>query len=346
MKDTEKYDQSESQSWYSAKYLKIKLPQLSNQSYIFANRRNRIAVNVYFDPYDYYGNKVDVPINTLIKKTFLVDYNTGEKIPIEVEEGTNFKWAYSHKPNEFTAVPRVSSSIVESQEKYSKARITFYVYCSSSEVYQVKQIAVLVEAPDGNHSTVFGEDGDDFVQLTGINEVFYKLPNINKKQELAASQYSIPGHLDSSWEQINIYISLDIKDSSERLIITKLEIGGDEGVSTGQVHQLYHEDNGYRYYYAHFLWPLDEETMESIGNRKWFDLPITFPVDIKVKQQYGFLCFSILVVGDPSFPHIQDVWYKQFYIIIYDQYGNKGKYWLMPNNDSNANKSDVFFIED
>ncbi|MDC9604673.1 hypothetical protein [Xenorhabdus griffiniae] len=223
------------------------------------------------------------------------------------------------------------------------SRVRLYIYCSPAAVREIKKIAVLVEAPDKkNYSSGYGKPFDEFIMLTAHEEIYYKLPHLKQEQGDFASQYSIPGHENASWEQTNIYVTLEINDIYGKRRITKLQ---QSGALLNAVHQLYHDDNGYRYYYAHFLWSLGEKTTVSIGNTEWFELPITFPIDIEIRQKDGALCFTVMVVGDPTFPKKQDEWYIKFYIDIYDQYGNKGTFAIVPNNDSNAQKEDIHFIE-
>ncbi|AOM40765.1 hypothetical protein [Xenorhabdus hominickii] len=342
MNNIKKY---ESLSWTGLSKLKIKLRQAGNNAEIFANGRNRIIVDIRIQPTDINGKSVSVPRDILLQNTWLIDYNSGDKLTKKANENQNFEWAYTEEPNEFITTPGISSSVQTQAEVAGGSTeeiVTFYVYCSPSEVTQVKQIAVLVQTPDKEYSTMYGEPFDSYVQLKAIGEIAYKYPHIKKEQGHIMNQNSITYHNNSSWEQANIYLSLDINDLYGKRVIKKLET---EGGVVDNVHQLYHDDNGYRYYFAHFLWSLGKETAISIGNTEWFGLPITFPIDIKIRQKVGSLCFSILTVGDPSFPHLQDTWYRAFYFTLYDQYGNKGRFGLIPNNDNNTKKTDVDFAE-
>lgn len=332
------------QPWSGVTELRILLPQSKgNETHIFANGRNRVAVDVYIQGTDSKNNQVLVPSDILFQHTWLIDYNTGEKLTRQAEED-NFTWSYTDEANEFAMTPNVSSFTNEVHHGNLKLSwVRLYIYCSPAAVRESKKIAVLVEAPDKeNYSSGYGKPFDEFIMLTANEEIHYKLPHIKQERGSFVSQHSIPGHENASWEQTNIYVSLEIDDIYGKRRITKLE---HSGAPLSDVHQLYHDDNGYRYYYAHFLWPLGEKTTVSIGNTQWFELPITFPIDIEIRQEDGSICFTIMVVGDPTFPKEQDEWYADFIITLYDQYGNKGKFFLIPNNYDNTRKQSIYFAE-
>ncbi|MDC9604674.1 hypothetical protein [Xenorhabdus griffiniae] len=75
------------QLWNGVTELKILLPQSKgNEAYIFANGKNRVAVDVYIQGADSKNNQVVVPSDILFQHTWLIDYNTGEKLTRQAQK--------------------------------------------------------------------------------------------------------------------------------------------------------------------------------------------------------------------------------------------------------------------
>ncbi|MDC9592520.1 hypothetical protein [Xenorhabdus sp. IM139775] len=93
MKNSQDNDQSG--TWHGLTVLRIKLRQVSNEAGIFANGRNRVIVDVYIQGTDSDNNQVLVPSKILLQHTWLIDYDTGEKLSWQAAESSNFTWAYT-----------------------------------------------------------------------------------------------------------------------------------------------------------------------------------------------------------------------------------------------------------
>ncbi|WP_446471240.1 hypothetical protein [Xenorhabdus stockiae] len=343
-KDDDKYS-----SWNGISDLKIGFRQLSNSENIFSNGRHRILIDVHITPKDKNDMNISISNKILSKNTWLIDYNTGEKLSFDVSENDDFTWGYTDEPNEFTAIIIPSSvSLMNSREQASNSikksnfinTLTYYVYCAPTESNHIKQIGVLVQAPDGEHSISYGGDFDGvsaFLQLTAISEVFYDMSHIKMDSKIITTHYGEPG-----WIQENTYVSISPNDQYGKRHIMKLEY---DGGKIDSIHQLYSEDEYHTVYYAHFLWSLGKEKTVSIGNAIWFNLPVNFPIDITVRQKVGFLCFTVILINDPTFPEVKDYWYPEFYITIYDQYGNKGRFLIAPNNKNDEEKEKIHLVD-
>ncbi|PHM61388.1 hypothetical protein [Xenorhabdus ishibashii] len=345
------HDNDQPSSWYGLSELKIKLRQISNESDIFANGRNRVAVDIYIQGTDSENRQVLVPDNTFWMHTWLIDYNTGEKLSWNRNEEDDFTWCYTYEPNEFTKTPKPAiaseiSSFTNNKEEYGDAlnlsRLTCYVYCSPEAVNETKQIAVLVVAPNEHeYSSGYGKVYDSFIQLNSKAETIYKFSNKNiaiGKEKLINDFYDKKTRF--KWRQYNVSVALNLEDKYGKRYIVKLEPDDDY---VNIAHQLYHEDRpfeGYSGYYAHFLWSLGKFKTVSIGKTHWFDLPIDYDLFIDIREEPNTICFTVMSVTIPNYPIVQDQWID-LTINIYDQYGNSGTFLIEPRNDNNEEKSKV-----
>ncbi|MDR0218538.1 MAG: hypothetical protein LBI71_06595 [Enterobacteriaceae bacterium] len=328
--------------WHGIVNLYINLHQGGDKANLFSNKRHQVIVDVYISAVDINGDYVSVPNEVMAANTWLIDYNTGEKLAMDVGEDSGFTWAYSDSPNEFTAV--VMSGYDSFMENYSQPndgsrltnKLTYYVYCSPSVKNTIKNIAVLVHAPDGDHSTKIGSPIESHVELFALKEIVYEIANITLDREFITGH-----HTGDTWEQYNTYVSIDPKDAYGRRYIVKL---ADDHNMAGNAHQLYRGTNDdKRGYIAHFFWVLGDEATVSIGNREWMGVNVDFPVDIKIRQQSNTVCFTVIQVMYKDAPSY-NTWYD-FYIIIYDQYGNEGKIWVVENSNSENDEQLVHFSD-
>ncbi|PHM39411.1 hypothetical protein Xmau_02753 [Xenorhabdus mauleonii] len=336
--------------WYGISELEIKLRSETDGSLIFANGRNMITVDVFFKATKTEGGDViELPYDVILNNTYLIDFNSGEKLNKGVYSGGEFGWAYTNEPNEFTGVPIVKTSTLKTfvdqpvafeGDSGGMQRISFYIYCSESEQNKIKNIAVMVIAPDMIFSTAHGQQKDSFIQLKSLEEIKYKFADAKTKSEAVNINGTLPDNV-SVWQK-NVYFTLESNVIYGKCLITKLETDFYDLI--GKAHQCYHS-NEYTTYYAHFLWDVGKESEVSIGESKWISLPINFPLKIKINQHFGELCFSILTVMDYNFPKLQDQWYDAFIFTVYDQFGNKGIYGLIPDNTNDESKQEVYFAE-
>ncbi|WP_338803207.1 hypothetical protein WDV76_12980 [Xenorhabdus griffiniae] len=74
-------------------------------------------------------------------------------------------------------------------------------------------------------------------------------------------------------------------------------------------------------------------------------LTYTFPIDIKIRQRPNCLCFTIMLVGDPTFPELKDNVVGIFFITLYDQYGNKGKFQVVPRHKNDGEKIRIYLVD-
>ncbi|PHM66025.1 hypothetical protein Xsto_01531 [Xenorhabdus stockiae] len=327
--------------WHGVNDINIRINHInkSNTASIFANKRNMISVTIKIQPTDIYGKTILIPSSLLLKHIYLIDHHTEEKITYKAAGNDPFTWSYTDDPNEFTAIPGSSSYIVLKPDKKSDNSVIFYVYCSPSAINQVKKIAVLVKTPRYEYTTAHQEKKDAFIQLTSLNEIYYHLSDLESNEVLITTH----SEWDDTffWNQFNTYVSLKQKDKYGKRNIIKLE---NFGGMLDSVHQLYHLDTGYSRYYSHFLWSLGEYTTVSVGNTKWFDLNITHPIDIEIRQIANALCFTVIFMGFDSIGKSQDTWYDM-YIKIYDQFGNNGTFDIVPRNDNHQEKLKVHLAD-
>ncbi|MBE8598070.1 hypothetical protein [Xenorhabdus sp. BG5] len=341
------------QSWYEVSELKIKLPQGNRDAEIFANGRNRVAIDIYIQATNCKNNTILVSSNQLLQHVWLVDYDTQEPLAWNAQEKDDFTWAYIDKPNEFTRTPRVSS-LNNNEDDTKLSRITYYVYCSPKAASQIKQLAVLVTTPAGKtYSTAFGAESsfDAFVQLLAIHETRYKVSDIDMVAK-DVKEYDDDGPPYAHWFQYNTYVKLKRDDR----YIVSLSWSRDNSLTGNNIpfncmHQRYHE-TGYHqdwnngYYYVHFIWSLGEETYVSIGNTTWWDLPINFNVDIKIRQEGSeVVCFTVMYALIWIDSMLHDTWFDDFTIYIHDQYGNLGEFLAQPRNDNDEEKRKVHLID-
>ncbi|MDX7988290.1 hypothetical protein FE392_13265 [Xenorhabdus sp. 12] len=337
--------------WVGMSTLEIKLRTMADSSLIFANGMNMIAVDVFLEPTDKDGNAIKLPYDVILNNTYLLDYSSEEKLNKGIYSGGGFGWAYTNKPNDFTGVPIIKestlkTSVVQSSDfedntDDNKQRITFYIYCSESEQNTIKNIAVMITAPGAVYSTAHGCEMDSHVQLKTLDKIEYKFSDAKTKKEAVNIKGDFPANV--SVYQNNVYFSLNSNVIYGKCLITKLE--ADLPGLIGKAHQCYHSNDGHPTYFAHFLWDVGKEREVSIGESKWISLPVNFPLNIRINQHFGELCFSILTVTDYDFPKLQDKWYDAFIFTVYDQFGNKGVYGLIPNNNDDETKQEVYFAE-
>ncbi|OTA17394.1 hypothetical protein Xvie_01246 [Xenorhabdus vietnamensis] len=361
MNKIKSYDKNN--KWNSISELRIRLRRNSineknKEMIMFANGRNMATIDVYIQLKNAQDNVIkDISeelLDDLTESIFLIDYNTGEKLIRNAQEKSDFKWSYRNMPNEFTATPSIivpnPLTLIErdSVNLINKSKglkiFTFYVYCSAKEVNQVKQIGALVHAPDGKHSTAYGEIYDDHVQLKAIGEVIYTKDSLEIERKFIVNNLgdqSIRKKLGGNWLQYNTYVSLKVKDNYGKRYITKLQ---SDDIPDCGAYQLYHHDYGYDGYYIHFLWPLGKKKWISVGNTKWMELSINFELGIMIRQKPNAICFTVLYVSSSFFPKLQDRW-KDIEIFIYDQYGNRGKF-LLKHNNKNETEKEKIHIED
>ncbi|PHM74692.1 hypothetical protein [Xenorhabdus kozodoii] len=361
-------ENEQSPVWAYISVLKIKLRQVSNETSIFANGKHRIAIDIYIQGADYDGNDVIVPENTLLSHSWLIDYDTEEKLDWNRNEEDDFTWSYIDKPNEFTVTPIASSLINHEEYDDSKlSRITYYVYCSPATAGGTKQIAVLIKTQIGTeYTSAFGVSSDfnAFVQITAINETHYKVSDLDAVIYVhpdAGPDVNSGQPPFRNWLQINTYIKLPRDDKYNRHIMS-LDWHSNDGdhpltgdnIPFNSMHQRYHETSSIilgshsSYYYLHFIWELGEETKVSIGNTTWWDVPIAFNVDINIRQEGSeAVCFTIMKVWArrDSTDLLHDTWLDKFIINIYDQYGNAGRFLVQPRNDNDVEKGKVHLID-
>ncbi|MBD2782629.1 hypothetical protein [Xenorhabdus szentirmaii] len=337
--------------WSGISELEITLRSVTDSSLIFANGRNMITVDVFLTATETeHGDVIELPYDVILKNTYLIDFSSGEKLNKGAYSGGVFGWAYTNESNGFTGVPILKTSIVKTSIDQAavsedniggKQRISFYIYCSESEQNKIKNIAVMITAPDMTFSTAHGHQKDSFIQLKALREIKYKYSNAKTKSKFVNITETLPKNV--SVAQKNVYFSLKSDVIYGKCLITKME--ADFHSLIGKAHQCYHSDDGYSTYYTHFLWDVGKEKEVSIGERKWIELPINFPLNIRINQHFGELCFSILMVTDYTFPKLQDKWYDAFIFTVYDQFGNKGIYGLIPDNTNDESKQEVYFAE-
>ncbi|CDG19788.1 protein of unknown function [Xenorhabdus poinarii G6] len=180
----------ESPSWYSVSTLEIRLADRSDRASIFSNGMHQVIIDVYIQPIDKNRNNISVPDKDIVVNLYLIDFNTGEEICYNccLESG-DYKWSYAYSSNGFTtSIPFSNSSFKQQssqKEEKHKNRIRHYVYCLPSALGKDKPIAVLVKAPDGEHSTgLNGDQGEEFVLLRPIYARQYSLDDMDMQAVL------------------------------------------------------------------------------------------------------------------------------------------------------------------
>ncbi|CAM3991614.1 hypothetical protein [Xenorhabdus thuongxuanensis] len=347
-------------TWHGVIELKIKLPQISREARIFANGKNRVAIDIYIQATNCNNKTILVPRDLLLQHVWLVDYDTQEKLLWNAREGDNFTWSYIDIPNEFTNTPKIPSLINKEENNgdnnINLSRITYYVYCSPAAVDKTKQIAVLVTTQTGKTATTaFGVSAtfDSFVQLTSMPEMHYKLSDIHWHTKTIQTKYAdIEGHHMVSWNQDNTYVKLNRGD---RYIVALSWSGNNpltgDNIPSNCIHQRYHADfddvlpdSGY--YCVHFIWALGGKTNVAIGNTTWWEVPVKYEINIDIRQEGDkAICFTVMKVWVERHPMLHDTWFGDFTVYFYDQYGNKGIFGIVPNNNNDEEKNKDHFID-
>ncbi|CDG17116.1 hypothetical protein [Xenorhabdus doucetiae] len=386
MKNLQVQDKDQPGIWYRVSQLKIKLRQLNIEADIFANGRNRVIVDVYIQCADSYNNKVVVPSDILLQHTWLIDYDTGEKLTWRAKEDDNFTWAYTDEPNEFTATPVTlkTPSFTNYEEHHDGpilSRVTFYIYCSPIAVNQIKQVAALVVTPGNTvHSSAYGKEFDACIQLNSKAEIYYRSANLDIESELVTKREANEGNDWFGWTQYNKYVRLNPSDHYGRRKVAKLVVedptkfgkewggAGFLGIDHGYGHQIYCADengvcNRYLYtyssttYYVHYLWTLEGPRKAILDRYSWSIsggvgpdvncLMIDRTINIDVRQRPDALCFTIMaVVIRPQKTMTHNEWAKNFYITIYDQYGNAGTFLIDPIHGISIEEKTNIHLED
>ncbi len=132
---------------------------------IYANGLNMVPVYIYMTPLNPGGKNIDVAQGVLIDSTWLIDYETGEKLiwthaPTIDDFPKDSGWYYCQYPNDF--INNANDSSINTDVDTQKALITFYVF-ARNVTNLPKKIGVLIRPsanPDDGQviDTIYGKD--------------------------------------------------------------------------------------------------------------------------------------------------------------------------------------------
>lgn len=194
---------SDQQAWSGLTDFKIVLDGGASQQKIYGNGLNQVGVTITLQPVDDDAKPVDVPVDTLLNATQLIDYVSQQPL----NKGGSSGWCYSTRENEFhTPVITESNQTAEVHIAGNTTQVTFYVTCDTQST---KQIGASVKTATGK--TIYNSQNttDPYhtpVKVDALPTMRYTLDDIT--QQLVMHPHpTVEGYDDGYSYAWNVYLS-------------------------------------------------------------------------------------------------------------------------------------------
>ncbi|MEV8327094.1 hypothetical protein [Kitasatospora sp. NPDC056731] len=309
---------------------------------IYANGLNRISVTVFIECRDTDDKVMEVPLDHLADKTQFIQYTSKEKLTWNGSSG----WCYTHQKNQFTAIPDLGSG---KKPDGVGQQITFYVYCSSDTATSIN-IGVHV-ATDTGKDFWLSYDSESFhtpVNFQPKAPFAYGIDDVDWRHEKAS--YWLPDvYKENEWKfnPVNYYLSC----KRPRFKFVTFDAHSYQSAAPRYnkmcVYQLTSQGPDYSHWYAWFhgayVWddePHEKAQMIAGASNAFFNLgdSLVTVYDSGASDKNWSLCFTWVESGNSKegsycFDSVEEGFSGArldwgTYVIVYDQYGNSGRFDL------------------